>query len=387
MKRTTLQLFSFYFVVGLTSGLLSVAWPSIRATFGLPLDAVGLLMIVATIGSIGASFNSGRVIAALGMGAFLVVSSALASIGVLGYSLAPTWIMMVLVGLIYGIGNGSIHAAFNIYFAAHHNAGMMNWLHACFGLGATAGPLLITTLLQMGHSWRWGYGITGATLALFSAIFLMWKHRSNFQPVADVMDRSGSGSPPHRPSGETLKLPIVWLSVVLFFVYTGLEAAAGQWSYSLFTEARGVTESVAGFWTSVYWGAFTGGRVVLGTVADRLQADRMLRFSILGVIAGAVLLWWQANDWLSFLGLALMGLAEAPIFPMLTSTTSHRVGTGHADNAIGFQVTAASLGSTMLPALAGVLADALGLEVVGPFCLALALLVFILHEATRSPRL
>lgn len=370
-------------VMGLMSGILGVAWPSIRATFGLPLDAVGLLLMVATAGSIVASFNSGRIIAAMGMGSFLVVSSALASVGVLGYSLAPAWGMMVLVGLVYGIGSGSTHAGLNVYFAAHHSAGMMNWLHACFGLGATVGPLLITVLLRTGHSWRWGYGIVGAVLAALTAAFLLTRKRwPGSQAAQDASPDTSIPQPSrHRPSGETLKLPIVWLSVLLFFAYTGVEAASAQWAYSLFTEARGVTASVAGLWISVYWGVFTGGRVLLGAVVDRLRVDTMMRFSILGVVVGATLLWWHASDLVSFLGLALMGLAEAPIFPTLTSSTPARVGLGHADNAIGFQVSAAALGGSGLSSLAGVLADTWGLEVVGPFLLLLALLVFALHEA------
>ncbi len=370
-------------VIGFTTGLLGVAWPSIRATFGLSLDAVGLLMLVATAGSITGSFNSGRVISDIGMGSFLMVSSVLASLGLLGYSLAPAWAVMVLVGVLYGIGSGSTHAGLNAYFAANHSAGMMNWLHACYGLGSTLGPLLMTALLRAGCSWRWGYGVAGMGLALLSVGFILTRmHWPSFQEKEEVSTSpSPSGASGHHSSVETLKLPIVWLSVLLFFAYTGIEATGGQWAYSLFTEARGVAASVAGLWTSVYWGAFTGGRLLLGVVVDRLRMTTLIRLSLVVIIAGSVLLWWHPVNWIGFLGLALMGLAEAPVFPMLTSTTHRRVGVGHADNAIGFQVAAAGLGGSGLSSLAGVLAERLGLEVLGPFLLLFALVAFGAHEA------
>lgn len=370
-------------VIGFATGLLGVAWPSIRVTFGLSLDAVGPLMLVATLGSITGSFNGGRVISAIGMGSFLVVSSVLAGMGLLGYSLAPAWGVMVLVGLIYGIGSGSTHAALNAYFAANHSAGMMNWLHACFGLGSTLGPLLMTTILRAGYSWRWGYGIAGLCLVLLSIAFVLTRDRwPGFQEREAASEgQSSSAAPRHHPSFETLKLPIVWLNVLLFFAYTGIEVTGGQWAYSLFTEARGVAASVAGLWNSVYWGAFTGGRLLLGVVVDRLRVTTLIRFGIVGIIVGSGLLWWHPAHWVGFLGLALIGLAEAPIFPTLISVTPSRVGVGHADNAIGFQVAAAGLGGAGLSSLAGVLAEHLGLEIVGPFLLLFALVAFITHEA------
>ena len=55
---------------------------------------------------------------------------------------------------------------------------------------------------------------------------------------------------------------------------------------------------------------------------------------------------------------------------------------GHAANAIGYQITAVKLGLAIIPALGGVLAENLGVESIGPFLLAVSIVVFLLHEAT-----
>jgi Asp/Glu/hydantoin racemase len=47
---------------------------------------------------------------------------------------------------------------------------------------------------------------------------------------------------------------------------------------------------------------------------------------------------------------------------------------------IGFQVSAASLGAAGVPAFAGVLAKRLGLEVIGPVLLGVAIALLVLHE-------
>ena len=52
------------------------------------------------------------------------------------------------------------------------------------------------------------------------------------------------------------------------------------------------------------------------------------------------------------------------IFPSLIATTPARVGNDHAANAIGFQIAAAAIGQSFLPAMIGILAAAHGLETI-----------------------
>ena len=112
-----------------------------------------------------------------------------------------------------------------------------------------------------------------------------------------------------------------------------------------------------------------------------------LRASLIGILCGAALVWSNAFNLLSFLGLALMGFAFAPLFPLLQLETPRRLGPRHAANAIGFQVAAAGLGMGLLPSFAGVLADRLSLETVGPFLFAGAVAMFVVHEVVAAQRL
>jgi fucose permease len=86
------------------------------------------------------------------------------------------------------------------------------------------------------------------------------------------------------------------------------------------------------------------------------------------------------------LGLAIVGAVLAPIFPSLIATTPERVDARHTADLVGLQVAAAVLGGALLPGGVGVLAARLGLEVVGPCLVALALALFVLHEAVVQVR-
>ena len=180
---------------------------------------------------------------------------------------------------------------------------------------------------------------------------------------------------------------MAWVGIALFFLYTGIEVAAGQWAFSLFTEARGLPAVTAGLWVGVYWGSLTVGRLVFGTVVGMASVDVLLRACLVAIVVGAALIWLNVAALLSFLGLALVGLALAPIFPSLIATTPARLGAAHTANAVGFQVAAAVLGGALVPTAIGVLAGMVGLEVVGPSLLSAACLLLILYEVlvARSP--
>jgi MFS family permease len=153
-RRSTLPLigmgFATLLITGLPGSALGVAWPSIRASFHIPLDALGALLIAQMVGGLLSSLNSGRLIAALGMGRSLAIGMAVYTGGIFGYVLAPAWWTIVLCGLVGGLGSGLVGASTNTYFATRHGPSLMVWLHACFGLGSALGPAIATLLLAGG---------------------------------------------------------------------------------------------------------------------------------------------------------------------------------------------------------------------------------------------
>jgi fucose permease len=372
--------------LGLPGAMLGVAWPSMQVTFALPLDGVGAFLIAETIGYLLTSSYSGPLISRIGVGKLLLASAILRMTGLLGIGLAPAWWLVVLLGIANGMGGGVLDSGLNTYFATNHGANLMNWLHANFGIGATLGPIVMQTALNVGESWRWGYVAVGLLHGLFAIGFGLTRDRWTLAGSPDPeTDAQGQGM--RRVRGmDTLKLPLVWVGVVLFFLFTGVENTTGQWTYSLLAEARSVAPEIAAFWVSVYWGSLTVGRIVFGFVAERLGIERSLRLVMLGAMVAAALIWWNGFGLFGFPALALMGFAVAPLFPLSVSATPKRVGAEHAANAIGYQLASGSLGFALLPALAGTLAKRVGLEIVGPFLLVTAAVMFVLHEVIARRR-
>lgn len=379
-RSTLLALLAFlaFVSLGLPDGLLGVSWPSISNSFDVPLDALGLLVTFQTAGYLASSFLGGRLLRVMAIGDVLALSTLAAATALLGFAVTSSWPLLLGLGFLAGLGGGAVDAGLNAYGATHFSARILNWLHASFGLGTTLGPLIATAVLSSGNLWRWSYVIVGCAQLVLAATFLINRGR-----WAEVPDVAGAAPVPvmQARTRETLRRPVVWLGMLTFFAYSGVEFVTAQWSYSLLTLQRGLPVSTAGFLVGLYWGSLMAGRVLFGVFADRVPLARTLRVCILGSFVGALLFWLQPTPFISYAGLMLIGFSLAPVFASLISLTPRRVGPQHANNAIGFQIASAGLGSAGLTAAVGLLAAEVGLEVIGASVAGMALFLLAAYEA------
>lgn len=377
--------FAAFVSLGLPDAVLGVAWPSVRRAFGLPISRLGAFLACGVAGYLVSSFLAGNLVRRFGVGRVLLFSTVLAAAGLTGYALVPRWELLLPAAACVGLGSGAIDAGINAFAASAFSARVVTWLHAFYGVGATLGPVVMTAAVTADDAagWRWGYGWIAAALAAmaigFAATLPLWR-----VPGAEP---GGTGESP-ATAGEALRNPVVLAQVLFFLLYTGTEVTAAQWLFSLLSESRGLAAATAGAAVAAFWAALTVGRIVSGQVAATVPPVAILRFALLVAPVGAMLLCVRASapsaagQAFAFAGAALLGFALAPVFPMLISATPARVGPRLAAQAIGFQVSAATLGVAALPSLAGLLARRVGLEVIGPFLLAATVALFVLHEVT-----
>ncbi len=366
--------FVAFIALGMPDGLLGVAWPSIRSTFELPLDALGTLLFGLTSGYLLASFSNGWLMEKFGVGKLLGASTLLTATALAGYTVSPAWWAMIPFGFLAGLGAGGIDASLNAWVEAHLSPRIMQWLHASFGIGITSGPLIMTAGIARSGSWRTGYWIVAAAQLTLGLIFLararLW---DNAPKAPHYEEETASGAVPV-PFAQTLRNPASWLSGSLFFVYVGIELGMGYWAFTWLSTALALSATIAGIWTAAYWAAFTVGRIVAGALAHRLSPTRLLSVSISAVVTVTLALAAVPVREAKIAGILLLGLAIAPIFPSMVSTTSKRVGREHAGSTIGMQMAMAGLGVGIVPGLMGVIAKRFGLDLI-PWMIALCALL------------
>ena len=389
-RRSALILLVYiaFIALGLPDGIFGVAWPSMRRDFEIPIDAMGLAMATGTIGYLLSSFFSGRLTVRLSIGGFLALSCGLAGLALVADCYVPAWSGIVFFAFFLGLGSGGIDAGLNTYVASNFKENQMHWMHACWGIGVTAGPLLMTASLQATADWRPAYLGVGGLQFVLAAVFLFsvsaWRR-------FDTPDPAGERKPTSydTPITQTLGQGAAWLGIVLFYLYSGAEMALGFWAYSILVEARGVEPLLAGAFAGSYWAIFTVGRLLSGFLSRHIPARRLLPGAYSLALAGSLLLWLNLHPLVSLAGLVITGFALAPIFPSLVSSTQSRVGARHTGNTIGMQMSAASLGVASVPALMGILARHASLEAITLALLALFglnLVVYLLATQWQEAR-
>ena len=375
--------------LGLPDSVLGVAWPAMRASLGAPLEAAGLIALILTSCSAVSSVASGFIAKRLGPGPVVLASSLLTAMGLLGYSLSPSYLWVLVAALPLGFGAGAVDTTLNGYVASHYSSRHMNWLHASWGIGATIGPLVMTAAMVGGEGWRRGYRTISGIQAILALLFFLslglWGRVAANRAAAAAESPGDLGlNARGKPKVHGVKRPEPWIQVIMYALYAACEFTVGIWTASMLVESRGMAPEAAGKWISLYYGGIMVGRVLTGLVADRLGNRTMVRIGLGLALAGSVLLIVRGADYLVLPGLLFLGAGFAPVYPCLMHETPKRFDEETYRTVIGFQVGAANIGASVLPGLVGLLASAIGLEVIGPCVALFIVLLAVLGEVLNA---
>ena len=337
--------------LGLPDSVLGAAWPSMYGELGAALSWAGVVSMIVSLGTIVSALCSERLTLRLGPGGVTAVSVLLTAVALLGFSLSGQFWQLCLWAVPYGLGAGSVDAALNNYVALHYESRHMSWLHCMWGLGASAGPVIMSRALA-GGSWQGGYRTIALLQFALTAVLLLslrlWK-----RPQANV---EGADFKPH-PIPELLRRPGVPQVLVCFFCYCALESTAGMWAASYCTLVRGIDAGTAARWASLFYVGITVGRGVSGFLTMKVNDQNMIRLGQALIAAGTVLILLPTGQGTLFAGLITVGLGCAPIYPSIIHETPLNFGREVSMSMTGLQMATAYVGTCLVPPLFGLLAQ------------------------------
>lgn len=364
--------------LGLPDGLLGVAWPAMRAEYRLPLETVGVLSMLVMCMSALSSVGSGYILPRFGTGRVTFLSCLLTGAAMLGYAFAPGFLPVVLLTIPLGLGAGAVDSGLNRYVAEHYSSRHMNWLHCFWGIGASAGPLIMTGAILHG-GWRMGYFFI-SLIQLALSLALLYSLRKGLWRSAQK-EGGQSASALAIPAPRPATRGTVVLAVALFFLYAGTEYSAGLWVNSVLVESRQVPQQLAGMAVTAFYFCVMLGRFSSGVLVGKLGNMRMMRLGFLLAFLGACCFAMAGKSYpLSLLGVILLGLGLAPIYPCLMHETPRRFEEKVYVRLIGYQVGAACLGGSVTGAGIGLVLSHHSLEWFAPILGALAAVSCLINE-------
>lgn len=377
----TLLLAVIYLVfisLGLPDSLLGSGWPTMRLVFDQPLSAAGAVSMVITGGTICSSLLSERLTTKFSTRGVTVASVFLSAAALFGFSVSTRFWMLCLWAVPYGLAAGCIDSAINNYVALHYRSRHMSWLHCFWGVGTVISPCVMSWALR--HSgWQLGYRTValmqlaiGVVLVLTLPVWNIHRDEAQTARAGQVLGIRGA-----------LKIKGAPTLFVGFFAYCGAEGTSILWASSYLAGERGFSAQRAAASAAVLYVGITVGRFVSGFIADKVGDRGMIRLGT-GVIAAAlaVLALPGGGELGALLGLGLLGLGNAPVYPAIIHATPANFGAENSQGIIGMQMASAYVGSTLMPPLFGLIANRAGLFWMPLFLAALILLMIAMLEAT-----
>ncbi len=359
-----------FLVLGLSNAIIGPSLPWLAGHWGVALADVGVLFTAQFAGACVTVVLAGATLDRLGRKPLLVGGLIGMAGGLLGLAFAPNLPVAAGCAALLGLGFGALDVTLNIFIADLYPAARamaLNLTNGTFGLGALAGPLLVSFALQ-------GNGAPAAVLfgvaagvALIAGLYGILRFPPHLDETLEALP-AGSGL-------QVLRHGYVLATAVMFFLYVGLEIGVGAWLFSFAQQGAALATEVAAGVVSTYWLAFTLGRLGAGMLAGRV-AGTMLVWggALIGAVGAAALAVLPGSVAGLFGGAALCGLGFAPIFPTAfgLATARYPVNAGAVSSVL---VLGGSLGGAVLPYAIGQLLAAGGVPLAAGSIAAIALAV------------
>lgn len=374
--------------LGLPDSLLGSAWPTMYQQFNVPVSYAGMISMIIALGTIFSSLQSDRLTRRFGTAKVTAVSVGITAAALFGFSISSSFWMLVLWAVPYGLGAGGVDASLNNYVALHYSSRHMSWLHCMWGVGASVGPYIMSYAMTDGNGWNMGYRyISYIQILLTIVLFLslpLWKKNPDGSTSLDSPSADSDHNTHNNEKSLTLKeifgIPGAKEVLITFFCYCALEQTAGLWASSYLALHHGLTEEAAAGYAALFFLGITLGRGISGFITMKLNDTAMIRLGQAIILLGIIALFLPFGDSFALIGLVLIGLGCAPIYPCIIHSTPANFGADRSQALIGVQMAFAYIGTCLMPPLFGLIANYIHISLFPVFLLVVLILMCVMHE-------
>lgn len=225
----------------------------------------------------------------------------------------------------------------------------MNMTQCTFSLGAVVSPILTKYLMdQFAMSWRGAFFMAGLGYVVLLPLMAL-AHSVSVRTPEKI-----------KVSGSLLQLGKQKFFVALFlciFLYVGIETGIAYFADSLFS-VEIMRPELGAYAISTFWLIMSGSRLLFSFIKIQERKAILAGYG-LSALAGILML-VLPNAAVTFFGIALIGFAFGPIWPMIMTmgTKSSPEMTGLVSSLL---MAAGGLGGALLPVMMGACTDTLGL--------------------------
>lgn len=359
-KLTLPLLHASFALTGILHAIGGALLPALALSLGLSDNRSGALFFCYYLGTaIGALASVGRYVPRMA-GGFAVAAAICCAIAWGEPALLPGLFLALGVGVGLPMTTVSMYAG-RIF--AGNTAAPLALLNFTWSAGALMAPLAATRILAS-HSWRAVYALLALLSGLAAVACWIWLP----EPPAEAETQVRT-----EPTVSfAARYSVVTLFAVLTFLEVGIENTTATWLASYAMRAAGTGVAMAAAFSSLYWGGFLISRGLSSVLLLRLKPARMLwAMAALALIASLALVSFASA---AHAAMVVLGLALAPIFPLLLSCFFDR--TARVSDS-RWVLAICGFGGSVLPWVTGVISSSVGSLRIGLYVVPVALASFL----------
>ncbi|KAF9269598.1 MFS general substrate transporter [Marasmius fiardii PR-910] len=366
-------LYYCFFLEGWNDGTIGPLLPVLQRDYRVGFEIVSLLFVTNCIGFVSGAFVNVHLNDRLGFGKVMVIGSLCQLIAYIMQSPAPPFPVMVISYFFAGFGLSFQNAQGNGFVGSLPSPSIkLMMLHASYGFGAFASPLLSTYFSGTRHWSR--HFVVSACIAVTNTAILSAVFRGKRQN-AGINAEDHAAARRSGPAGQNLYRQIFNIRAVYFMatfalIYIGVEVTVGGWIVTFIIEKRGGGHS-AGYISSGFFGGLTIGRLTLMWINKRIGEYTVVFVYTVLAIALEITVWLVPSILQNAIAVSFIGLLLGPMFPLMVSHGSRVIPPSLFTGSMGWITGIGMAGSAALPFITGILASKYGIVTLQPFLIAM----------------
>ena len=329
-----------------------------QSSYGISLDRIALIPVVFYLTQLLIDLGATKFADKIGYRVCVVASQVVSVTGLVMLAVLPELLPAPFLGLLiavvfYAVGSGLVEVLVSPIVEAcpfENKDGAMSLLHSfyCWGaVGVILGSTLFFAVFGTEH-WQ-----------ILTLIWALVPLVNVFQFLTCPIERlveDGEGLPPRK----LLRLPLLWLMILLMVCAGASEATMAQWASAFTESALGVSKTIGDLAGPCLFAVFMGiSRILYGKMSGKLNLAKTMLLSGLLCVACYLLASLSPLPVLGLIGCALCGFSVGILWPGTISLSSQGCPKG-GTAMFAFLALAGDFGGTVSPAVVGSISELAG---------------------------
>ncbi len=359
-------LLGLYGLLGLTIATWLSRLPTVRTELGLTTGALGVVLLVGSLGSLATVLAAGALTSRWGSRRTMMVAAVAFTVASLLLGLGPTLgsVPLLLVGIVlmsasFALGNVPLNLE-SVVIERAMGRTVVPHFHAAFSVGSVLGS-------GLGALAAWGHLPLLVHFSAIGVLSLVWRwHSVPLSVLPTVTPEPVPGASSARAGGAAREALAAWrdprtlLLGVVVMAGALSEGTANGWLAIAVVDGFARSEALAALVFGVFVASMTVARIAGTALIDRAGRGPVLTLSACLALAGLLLFGFAPGFAVAILGVVAWGLGSGLIIPIAMAAVAGE-GRGAAGR-LAVVSAFASVSSLAAPPVIGVAAESMGLR-------------------------